>query len=185
MRTLGLVGQDGVAREERHRVVAVPGVHPHRLLHGRADGDDVVAAERIDDDGDEIALRRQQIGLHLLLLILERRRAELVALRRAGAGLFAQRGEVGVAVHRVPDRVARAVGGVEIELHLGGEGEVAVVVREPGDQVEILEQPRLRHEVHVDHVVGIRATVIPDLVALLRVFLPVVAREAAVQRLEP
>ena len=184
MRALALVGQDGVAGGEQHRVVARPGVHPNRLLHGGPDVDLIVAVERINDDRDEVALRRQQAGLHLLLLILGRRRAELVAARGPRRGLIAQGAEVGVIILRVPDGLARTVGGVEVQLHRCGEGEVAVVVREPRDEVQILEEARLGHEVHVNYVVRVGRAVIPDLVALLGVVLPVITGQAAVERLK-
>ena len=59
---LRLVDKDGIAAVYDDPVVACARVDPHRLLHRRADGDLVVAGQRIDQDDVEVAFRRQQLA---------------------------------------------------------------------------------------------------------------------------
>ncbi len=175
LRRVGLVHEDDVAREDLDVVVARAGVDPDGLLHGRADGHPVVARQGVDDDRQEVALRRQQVVHQLDRLEVE------VAL--VGVGV-AERLHVRQDVRRLPDVVAVVVGGVEVQAHLRVEAVVAVVVRQARDEVVVGQQARLGHEVHADHVVRVRAAVVPDLVRRAGVGLPGVVGGYAVARLE-
>ena len=85
-----------------------------------------------------------------------------------------------IVVNWIPLRI----GGAEAEIDLGVEGEIAVVVGQAGDDVATAEQTRFGHIVDRDHVVGIGAAIIPNLVRLLGVFLPRVIRETTIGRFE-
>ena len=123
--------------------------------------------ERVHDDRKKVAFGRQQP-----LEIPDRDVLPLLRVEHKIVG--------------PPDVVPVFILGLEIELHLCIEGERIAVAREPGDQVVIAEQPRLGDEVHVDFVVEVRRTVVPDLVGLPGIGFPVVVhpREAAVKVLE-
>ena len=57
---VGLVGQDRLAGNVLHAVIAGARVGPDALGHGRSDGDLVVALQGVDDDRQEIVFRGQQ-----------------------------------------------------------------------------------------------------------------------------
>ncbi len=100
---LRLVHQNGVSGKYLHLVITGAGVNPNRLLHRRSDRNLVVAIQRINDDGQEVAFRRQQ-GTDQLAL------EEIYSAERVAAGLISarveQRVEVALDILRVPDEVA-------------------------------------------------------------------------------
>ena len=177
---LRLVDQDGVAGQDLDAIVAGTGVDPHRLLHGRADRDLVVAAQSVDDDREEVTLGGQQLADQLAGLVVELDLVHLDAVCRLGT----ERADAEQDVVGLPDVVALAVAAAEVQAHLGIERIVAVVIGEARHQVVVGQQARLGHVVDADHVVGIGRADVPDLVGLPGVFLPVVAAETAVDRLE-
>ena len=56
---------------------------------------------------------------------------------------------------RIPDKAAVRVFGFEIELHLGGEGKVAVIIGEARDQVMALQCAGFGDEIDGNNVVEI------------------------------
>src|SRR5204863_8018718 len=57
---LCLVSQDRIARMNFDAIVAGARVYPDGLLHGGTDDNVVVSAQSVDNDGEEVAFRREQ-----------------------------------------------------------------------------------------------------------------------------
>ena len=175
-RAFGLIRENRVAGEEFDFVVAIAAVGPDGLLCCWTDRDLVVAAQCIDDDGLEVAFRRQEAPDQLGLLELD----------GLGVGVIfrvftLQRVEVDLAVRSFPDQLTVTVGRREAQFYLGVEGEIAVVIRQAHNQMLAGQDAGLRHKVNGNHIVGIRAAIVPDLVGLAGKLLPVVAPQTAVK----
>ena len=119
---LDRVGEDRVAGFDVDPVVAAAAVDPDALSHGRADGDCVVAVQGVDDDGLEIALGRQQ------------------RVKAAGSSYCSVAGSKSDGCG-FQTRLPSGLRASKSSCDLGGEREVAVVVRQPRDQVMPRQHP--------------------------------------------
>ena len=173
------INEDRIAAANLDAIVAVARVDPDRLLHRRPDGDLVVAIQRVDQDDLELSLRWQQRTVQRQRRGLQRlqhggRSGDVAALHHRLQVIEVQRFE------RIPNRVAVLVGRVDVEFDLRREREVAVVVRQPRDEMMIGQHARFGHEIDVDLVIRVRAADVPDFVLFASVRLPVAAAESTV-----
>ena len=150
-------------------VVARARVYPNRLLDGGTDDNVVVSAQSVDNDGEEVAFRREQPAQSA-------RGERLIPILTML--------QVKNDVLRVPNAISGGVHCIKIEPDLCRECEVSVVLGQTSDQVVILQQTRLGDEVNMNFICEIGAVDIPDLVRVSGIAFPRVSGQSAVHGLE-